>query len=86
MNVKLNTEKLKVSFHTDKFNDPNCRAGGEHQWHGDNLLTMDDGSTMSQRKFNLLSNKMKKDYNVVSSECTCNKCGTPFTNAQNPFI
>ena len=75
-----------MSFHIDKFNNPECRAGGKHQWFGDIVLLLEDGKEMNNRKYNLLSDKMKRDVNVVGSESTCNKCGIPYTQAFNPYF
>jgi hypothetical protein len=72
-----------MNIHIDKFENPNCRAGGEHQWFGDGITYFSDGTSMNTRKFNLLSRKMQEEYNVVGGECTCNKCGIEYTSAFN---
>ena len=73
-----------MNIHIDKFDNNECRAGGEHQWFGDGLVHFSDGKSMNARKFNLLSKKMQEDYNVVGGESTCNKCGVAYTSAFNP--
>lgn len=75
-----------MTIHIDKFEDNNCRAGGQHQWFGDGLVHFADGKSMNARKFNLLSRKMQKDYYVVGEESTCNKCGAAYTSAFNPYF
>jgi hypothetical protein len=75
-----------MDFHIDNFDNPNCKAGGEHQWLGDGLIHFSDGKSMSERKYNLLSPKMQKEYDIVGCECTCNKCGIAYTQAFNPMF
>lgn len=75
---------MGMSIHIDKFEDDNCRAGGNHQWFGDGLTHFSDGKSMSSRKFKLLSRKMQQEYDVVGEESTCNKCGIAYTQAFNP--
>ena len=75
-----------MTLHVDKFEDNICRAGGDHQWFGDGLIHFSDGKSMSSRKFKLLSRKMQEDYDVVGEESTCNKCGTAYTQAFNPYF
>lgn len=75
-----------VNIFIDKFNDDNCRAGGLHQWFGDEIYYLEEGGTINARKYNLLSDTMKKDYNIIGGECTCNKCGIKYTAAHNPHF
>lgn len=81
-------EERPMRIHIDKFNDSSCRAGGEHQWFGEGVVYyQEDGKPkeMSQRKYNLLSDKMKKDLQLTGGECTCNKCGIKYSQAFNPY-
>lgn len=75
-----------MNTHSDNFENPNCKACGEHQWFGDGLIYFSDGKSMNQRKFDLLSPKMKKEYDIVGEEATCNKCGIAYTEAFNPMF
>ena len=74
-----------VNIFIDNFDDPRCRAGGEHQWLGDGLIHFPKGKSMNARKFRLLSRPMQEEYDVVGEECTCNKCGAAYTEAHNPL-
>lgn len=69
----------------DKFDNAQCRAGGEHQWFGDGVIHFTDGKSMNARKFTLLSPKMQKEYSITGQESTCNKCGAHYTHAHNPY-
>jgi len=71
--------------HIDNFEDESCRAGGAHQWFGDGITYFSDGTSMSTRRYNLLSKPMQDEYVVVGQECTCNKCGIAYTAAFNPY-
>lgn len=82
-------EERPISVHVDNFNQFECRAGGEHQWMGDGIVYYEDfgeQKEMSQRKYRLLSDRMRKNLNVVGGESTCNKCGIRFSLAFNPYI
>ena len=75
-----------MNLHIDNFEDNNCRFGGEHQWFGDGITHFSDGTSISTRKWNLLSRQMQREYDVVGQESTCNKCGTAYTTAFNTLF
>jgi len=75
-----------MNVHIDKFEDNNCRAGGDHQWFGDGIVHFSDGKSMNARQYKLLSRKMQNDYDLVGEESTCNKCGIAYTQVFNPMF
>lgn len=83
MNSKHKINEVVMNVFIDKFEDSSCRSGGEHQWFGDGIVSFSDGKTMNKRKFDLLSKPMQDEYDVIGSECTCNKCGVTYTETFN---
>lgn len=69
-------------------------SGCEHQWDGDGLITFGNGETFSETEYHKIldtldteekSKEWHKDKGSTMGECTCSKCGVPYTRVNNPY-
>jgi hypothetical protein len=71
--------------------DDNCC---EHQWDGDGLITFGNGETFKESEYRkifetLITEDAVKEWHkgkgTTMGECTCSKCGIPYTSVNNPY-
>ncbi len=69
-------------------------SGCEHQWDGDGLVTFGNGETYNDSEYQKIlrtldtEEKIKDWHNgkgCMMGECTCSKCGVPYTSINNPY-
>lgn len=69
-------------------------SGCEHQWDGEGLVTFGNGETFTGTEYNKIlgslktmeeSNQWHKGKGSSMGECTCSKCGVPYTAINNPY-
>lgn len=67
-------------------------SGCEHQWDGDGLITFGNGEQMKASEYDEVF-KNSEHYiahfhngkGSITGECTCSKCGIPYTAVNNPY-
>jgi hypothetical protein len=67
-------------------------TGCEHQWDGEGLITFGNGEVFKESEYkNVFENSehyIAHFHNGKGSsmgECTCSKCGIPYTAVNNPY-
>jgi hypothetical protein len=69
-------------------------SGCEHKWDGDGLVSFGNSDvTMSDVEYKAMYERMSeqewqewhKDKGSIMGECTCSKCGVPYTVINNPY-
>ena len=68
-------------------------SGCEHQWDGEGLITFGNGENMKESEYNKILDTLRtredteiwhEGKGTTMGECTCSKCGTPYTAVNNP--
>ena len=69
-------------------------SGCEHKWDGDGLITFGNGETYKETEYRKILDtlttreavdKWHEGKGATMGECTCSKCGVPYTSVNNPF-
>ena len=69
-------------------------SGCDHKWDGEGLITFNNGETFKQSAYRAILKELTseaalkewhKGKGSVTGECTCSKCGIPYTRVNNPF-
>ncbi len=69
-------------------------SGCDHQWDGEELITFGNGETLTGTEYKKIYDTLKtieeidqwhKGRGSMMAECTCSKCGAPYTTINNPY-
>lgn len=61
-------------------------SGCEHSWDGEEIMSFhNDERVMKRSQFNALPEEERNRLNQSMGECSCSKCGMPYTVFDNPY-